>query len=389
MFSTLDLREIRVFLILAEELHYGRAAERLTLTPSRVSQIIRTLETRVGGRLFDRTSRRVRLTPVGEHLLRSIGPVYQDLERAFETARQAATGVAGMLRIGSYSPISVGPHMVEIVHTFKTRHPDAAVEFIDTGVERNYLDVLRDGEVDMYALRLPLTEPDIAVGPVLSHEERVLQLAKDHPLAKRASVSYEDIPDLPVSDVPVFPREMMDAFIPPATPSGRRLRRVVNRNFEEMVMRVALNEEVHPATRALAKALSHPGIASVPISDLPPSETALAWLTANDRSPMIQAFAHAAGDVLAHTDLAAYQPAPTTQKPTTQATTVRPRHDPPPAGARDGPDAGPEEPHDAAPTVPRPTSDAPAAHAAAQPAGQIKDLGRPAPSRLATGKRRN
>jgi DNA-binding transcriptional LysR family regulator len=372
MFSTLDLREIRVFLTLAEELHYGHAAERLTLTPSRVSQIIRTLETRVGGRLFDRTSRRVRLTPVGEHLLRSIGPVYHDLERAFETARQAATGVAGMLRIGIYSPINVGPHMVEIVHTFKTRHPDAAVEFIDTGIERNYLDALRAGDVDMYALRLPLTDTDITVGPVLSHEERVLQLSKDHPLAKQASVSYEDIPDLPVSDVPVFPREMMDAFIPPATPSGRRLRRVVNRNFEEMVMRVALNEEVHPATRALAKALSHPGMVSVPISDLPPSETALAWLTANDRSPMIQAFARAAGDVLAHTDLAAYQPAATIEKPTTQATAVRPRHDPPAAGARDGPDAGPEEPHDAAPTVPRPTSDGPAAHAAAQPAGRSR-----------------
>jgi len=307
MFSTLELREIRVFLTLSQELHYGRTAERLGITPSRVSQIIRTLEARVGGRLFDRTSRRVCLTPIGERLLLSIEPAYLDLEGAFESARQAATGVAGTVRIGSYSPVNMGPYMVEIVHTFNARHPGAAVEFTDTGVERNYLDVLRAGEVDMYALRLPLTEPDITVGPVLSREARVLQLSGEHPLATRASVTYDDIPDIPVSDVPVFPREMMDAFIPPVTPSGRRLRRVPNRNIEEMVMRVVLGEEVHPATKALAKAVSHPGMVSVPISDLPPSETALAWLTANASSPAIQAFVQAADDVLAHTGLAAHQ----------------------------------------------------------------------------------
>jgi DNA-binding transcriptional LysR family regulator len=65
MRPALELREIRAFLTLAEELHFGRTAERLELTPSRVSQTIRTLETRVGGRLFERTSRRVRLTTTG------------------------------------------------------------------------------------------------------------------------------------------------------------------------------------------------------------------------------------------------------------------------------------------------------------------------------------
>ena len=306
MFSTLELREVRVFLTLADELHYGRTAERLAVTPSRVSQIIRTLEARVGGRLFDRTSRHVRLTPVGERLLGSIAPVYRDLEHAFENCRQAATGVAGTLRIGSYSAVIAGAHMVEIVNSFQTRHPDAHAEFINLPLDRNYLDVLRAGEVDMLAARLPLTEPDITVGPVLSHEERVLLVSNDDPLAQRETVSIEDLGDRPVSDVPAFPREMMDAFIPPVTPSGRRLRRIPNPDLEGMMMRVALGQEAHPTVRSFAEHLSLPNVASIPISDLPPSDTALAWLTAN-HSPSIQAFALAAADVLAQTELAPHQ----------------------------------------------------------------------------------
>ena len=76
MWSEVELSEIRVFLGLAEELHFGRTAERLHITPSYASQLIRRLETRLGGRLFDRTSRRVRLTPLGERLLVTLGPAH-------------------------------------------------------------------------------------------------------------------------------------------------------------------------------------------------------------------------------------------------------------------------------------------------------------------------
>ena len=73
-FAALELREIRVFLVLSEELHYGRTADRLCLTSSRVSQIIRTLETRVGGRLFDRNSRHVKLSPLCQQLRKGLTP---------------------------------------------------------------------------------------------------------------------------------------------------------------------------------------------------------------------------------------------------------------------------------------------------------------------------
>lgn len=166
----IELREIAVLLALAEELHFGHAADRLQLNRSRVSQIINTIETRIGGRLFERTSRRVRFTPLGEQLASELAGPYGQLCDILISAREAARGVAGQLRIGIYA-MSAGPHMSEIVGTFETRHPDCEVAFVNVGYDRRYLDMLRAREVDMLAPRLPLTEPDVTVGPILSREE--------------------------------------------------------------------------------------------------------------------------------------------------------------------------------------------------------------------------
>jgi hypothetical protein len=202
-----------------------------------------------------------------------------------------------------YSLLSAGPHMTDIVRTFKTRHPCCQLEFVNIGYDRGYREVLRGGEADLLATRLPLTAPEITIGPILSREERILLVAATEPLAHRDSISYEELADRVVSDVPAFPREVMDAFIPPATPSGRVLKRLPNHSAEDTMMRVALGEQVHPTVRSFLDHHNHPGVTWVPIADLPPSETALVWLTANC-GPKIEAFVRAADDVLARTELA-------------------------------------------------------------------------------------
>lgn len=307
MLLGVEFREIRTFLTLAEELHFGRAAERLGITPSYASQMIRRLETRIGGRLFSRTSRRVQLTPLGERLAANLGPAYGQLERALTDARETANGVAGTLRVGSYFALNLGPHWVPIVSEFERLHPACRVDFVDTGIQRSYLDPLRSGELDIVATRLPLDQPDITIGPILSHERRVLLIAKEDPLAVKKAVSIEDFADRLVTGAASSPSEMIDVFVPPVSPSGRRLRRVSPTSIEEMRVRVARGDQVHATVQPLADHMGHPNITSVPIRDLPPSETALAWLTAN-RSPKVQAFAYAAAGVLAHTKLAAHQP---------------------------------------------------------------------------------
>jgi DNA-binding transcriptional LysR family regulator len=297
MWSSVELREIRAFLVLSEELHFGRAAERLELTPSRISKIMRTLETRLGGRLFDRTSRRVALTPLGEQLLRRAGPIYAELEVALRETHETAAGVVGTLRLGMYTPVNGGPYLTEIVKTFEARHPACRVLVTDTGFARRQLDWLRKDELDLLAMRLPIDEPDVTIGPILSSEERVLALATDHPLASRESVGLDDLAGYAVADVRTLPRKLMDAFIPPRTPSGKRLRRIKVRTMGESIMRVALGETVHPTVGSLLDYSHHPGVTSVPIDGMPASKTALVWLTAK-HSVKIEAFARAAADIV-------------------------------------------------------------------------------------------
>lgn len=297
MWSTVDLREIRVFLVLADELHFGRAAERLTLTPSRVSQILRTLETRIGGQLFARTSRRVALTPLGNELLLRVEPAYEAMERAFAETREAATGVVGPLRLGSYLPVNYGPHFLEIVKTFEERYPANPVLLTDTGLVRDQLDWLRQDELDLLAMRLPLAQPELTIGPVLSREERVVAVAKDHPLATKESVELDDLAEYQIPIAPSLPPEMLDAFVPPRTPSGRPVQRIVLRSTGESMSRVATGRVVHITVRSFVEQYSYPGIVGIPIRDLPPSETALVWLTPRE-SNKIRAFAQAATDVM-------------------------------------------------------------------------------------------
>ncbi len=297
MWSTIELREIRAFIVLSEELHFGRAAERLELTPSRISQIVRTLETRIGGRLFDRTSRRVALTPLGEQLLERAGPIYEQLERALRETREVATGVAGTLRLGMYTPINGGPRLAEIIKSFESRHPGCRVIVTDTGFARDQLEWLRKNELDLLAMRLPIEDHDVTIGPILSSEERIVALARGHPLAGRKSVGLDDLADYAVADVRTLPRKMMDAFIPPRTPSGKRLRRIKIRTMGESIVRVALGETVHPTVGSLLDYSAHPGVTSVPINGMPASKTALVWLTAKE-SVKVRAFARAAADVL-------------------------------------------------------------------------------------------
>jgi DNA-binding transcriptional LysR family regulator len=297
--ATDELGELRAFLTLAEELHFGRTAERLGITQSRVSQMIRALEGRLGSRLFYRTSRRVRLTPVGEQLRARIASPYRELERALVTAAEAASGVTGTLRIGMHSPVNGGPHMVRIVEVFEERYPACPVSIIDIGLVRDQLDALRAREIDMLATRLPIGQPDMTIGPILSREPRLVAVSKDHPLARLDSVGMDDIAPYPAADAPGLPREMMDAFIPPRGPDGRGMRRIRVDTMIETIMRIALGEIVHPTVRSFLDHFNHPNIVGIPLRDLPASETALVWLTEN-RSPRIQAFARAARDVLAH-----------------------------------------------------------------------------------------
>src|SRR5882757_6034720 len=95
------MREIEAFLAVADELHFGRAAQRLHITTASVSQAIRALERQVGGSLFERTSRQVALTPVGVRLRAGVGAAYDQLRASMQEAQRASRqSGTDILRVG-------------------------------------------------------------------------------------------------------------------------------------------------------------------------------------------------------------------------------------------------------------------------------------------------
>jgi DNA-binding transcriptional LysR family regulator len=300
MWQTVDLRELRLFLALAEELHFGRTAERLDLTPSRVSQSLRALEDKLGARLVHRTSRRVRLTPFGERFQRDVGPVVQQLDDVLEQTTASARRLEGTLRLGLLSGPAGGPRLFEIINAFESLYPECSVdvrqEAWDDPVAR-----LRNGDVDVMATWVPLDQPDLVVGPTLSREQRVLAVASDHSLAARESVGLEELADHPVARIGSWPKELREAVVPARTPSGRRIRgtRVDagDRALLDLPLRIARGELVLATVASARPYMGGSELAFVPITGMTPLRSALVWRRPA-RDPKLRALIAVARDIL-------------------------------------------------------------------------------------------
>ncbi len=281
--ADIELRELRLFLVLAEELHFGRAAERLGLTGSRASQTLRALERKLGGRrLFDRTSRVVTLTEAGHALHDELAPRVIDLDNTLSRARARAVG-PGSIRVGILNAASGSVVLNEAVKLFRVANEGAAVRLVATPLN-DRLGPLRRREVDLTVTRLPLHQPDIVIGPLLAQgDPRVVMVAIDHPLAGQRDVSVEAFADFPMRK-PADAPELAEASCPSHTPGGRPIvpADVEVNDVSELLLLIAQGRLVHSTVAPFAEHFRHPGIAIVPVRDLPPSSTALAWLRGHE-----------------------------------------------------------------------------------------------------------
>ncbi len=296
MSELIELREIRVFLTLAEELHFGRTAERLGLTQSRVSQSLRTLERKLGDQLVHRTSRHVALTLPGERFRGEVGPAFADLTTVLE--RAAAYHLEGTVRIGVMYPSAGGEQLVAIIDAFEARHPGCDVQVRETPQD-DPARPLRRGEIDLIATPVLADPVGLVVSATLGSEPRVLAVARDHPLAARKQITLEDLGDCEVAAPRILPDELQEAWIPFHTPSGRPIRRLRRRidSDDEMAMLVARGKVVHPAVPSNVAYMGHPNIVGIPITDLPPTEVVL-LARPGARNPRLRAFIRVAQDVV-------------------------------------------------------------------------------------------
>jgi len=177
----MELRHLRSFVAVAEELHFGRAAARVHIVQPALSRQIRVLEEEMGLRLFERDRRRVALTPAGAAFLNETRALLEHVARAVESARSAARGELGSLRIG-YVPAMVSTGLPEIVRRFRRRFPGVDVRLQEMNPAMQVEALLGD-RVDVGFVRGPIHEPARATRTVLE-EPLMAALPSGHRLGR-------------------------------------------------------------------------------------------------------------------------------------------------------------------------------------------------------------
>ncbi|GAA1647541.1 LysR substrate-binding domain-containing protein [Actinoplanes couchii] len=192
----MELRQLRYFVVVAEERHFGRAAARLHMAQPPLSQAIRRLEASLGVELLHRTTRRVSLTEAGHLYLARARAILADIDDAAQEARRVAAGAVGHLTIGC-----VGSATYSLLPAL-SRHLAVALPGVDFSFRGEMLapdqvEALRTGGIDVALLRPPVTDPSLTVVPLRS-DPLVVALPAAHPLTAETTIKIADLRDEPL-----------------------------------------------------------------------------------------------------------------------------------------------------------------------------------------------
>lgn len=292
----LNLRRIEVFLAVARDLHFTKAAQRLNLAQPAVSRAIGSLEADLGVPLLERSTRNVELTQAGRLFRAECREALDRLERAVRQARAAGQGEAGVLRIG-YMEFALAGVLPRVLKAFRSRHPGVTVEPRWSGTDRIQAE-LRSGEIDVGFVIGPVEQPGLASLPV-QNDRFVAVLPDSHPLAGKAEVRLSDLADEPM----IMGRRDLWA------PYLRRVEALCHKaGFALNVVQEAENTDSifafvaagMGATIHVERARGHhpPGIAIRHLADVQQTIRTEATWRAGDDSPLVRRFVAVIGDVV-------------------------------------------------------------------------------------------
>jgi DNA-binding transcriptional LysR family regulator len=274
----LDLRKLRYFIAVADQLHFGRAAEELHIAQPVLSRQIRALEQDLGASLFTRDRHGVALTDVGRQLLADAGPLLASAHAVRRRVSAAARG-SRRLMVGFRAGIPVIP----AAQTFEAQHPDVVVD-VQRIESDDQAPMLLDGRIDVGYVRLPIDEAGLRVTPLYT-EPRVAVLPAGHRLAGKEGVTEADLAGEPL--------------VWHADPSTQPTRRphpnagYLVRGVDETLEHVAAGRGISFLARSAAVFYSHPDVIYVPIPDLAPDQVCLA-VAASRTSTVVDDFLTAA-----------------------------------------------------------------------------------------------
>ena len=291
------VRHLRYFTVVADELHFGRAAERLHMAQPPLSQRIQRLERELGVRLFDRSSRQVSLTPAGRALVGPADDVLAAVDRLVAGAGEVAGGASGRLRLGLL-PDTGAATMAAVVRRVARARPALGLDLTGASTSEA-LRALADRSLDLATVRLPVEEAALRIGPVLSQPWGVA-LPAGSPLARRRRVALADLGDTPLA---LFPRATAPGFhdelVDACARRGWRPRAVHHPGGTAAALALALAGTAATLVDA-ATARREPGVAWRPVAGDPlVARVAVVWPAARGAGAAVEAVAAAVAESLA------------------------------------------------------------------------------------------
>ncbi len=293
----LELRDLRYFLAVAEELNFTRAAERLHLAQQALSAAIRNLELDLGVQLFTRSTRHVALTAAGEALLGGARHVLESAAEAVDKVNRVGAGQSGRLIIGFSTAAGSVPKVRHVIRRFSQAAPDVDVRL----VEHDFSDPtagLASGGSQVAFVFSPL--PDKRLETVTVFEDaRHVALPLDHPLAQRQELTTADLSGLAWLRVPAPDSAWTRFWF--RHPLGEPQTGAEIRTADEWVPAIEAGRGVAFTMPTVMANFPNTQIATRPVTDLESGAVLLAW-RAEDRDPIVRAFVASARQTMAAGD---------------------------------------------------------------------------------------
>ncbi|MGK5732247.1 LysR family transcriptional regulator [Streptomyces sp. URMC 124] len=283
-------QQLRLLLVLAEELHFGRAAKRLFISQPALSRQIRALEEHLGVHLVDRSTRRVELTAAGAALLPQMQAVVEAVDGLRGAAKAQANPAADRVTLGTY--VSGLPTLRILLDRLR-EHPSCPEVDLRAVGPVEQVSALLDGDTDAVICYGPM--PDGVRTLPLGTEPRFVCLPDTHPLADRASVTLAELSDLPVIGFP--PRvaaEWRDFWAADPRPDGTPVRYTdqPGTTLDLCLALISLGHGIRFISERGRRLMPRPGIRFVAVTDLPPCTALLAWPASRPASPAFGSFLH-------------------------------------------------------------------------------------------------
>jgi DNA-binding transcriptional LysR family regulator len=285
---SLDVQAAEVFVAVAEELHFGRAAARVHMTQPAVSRHVSRLETSLGVTLLARTNRHVELTPEGSVFLTAARDVLAAARRAVEAAQLAARGGVGRIRLGSAGTL---PNELagRLVRAFRRDHSTVEVQLSQSSyISSPIADVDRD-RVDLAVVRAPVGATGVEFHPLV-REPRLLVVSAEHPLVGARSVELHEVAGESIVSSAHWPRRIRDywAGVDDGADPAYDVSVLAN-GPGEWLNSLAEGRGVSLCPASIAGYYKRRDLAYLPVAGIAPNEIGLAWRRDHD-GPLLQNF---------------------------------------------------------------------------------------------------